>query len=311
MELISRPIFNFLIFPGLCFAAILGLFASWLERKITALVQWRVGPPWYQPYLDILKLCSKELLIPKQAGRVAFLLSPVLGLVGVTLVCDILGLNIASVRNSFLGDIIVVLYLLLLPSVAIILGGFASANPLAALGAARESKLILAYELPFLLTVFIAVIKSGMTIKIGEIILSQSAKLHVASFSGVIAFVVGLLCLQAKVGLGPFDVAEAETEIMGGALTEYSGLALGFFKLTKAMMLYAATLFLSVLFLGGFSFAGWQIFWSALKYILIILAMSLIKNTNPRVRIDQAVGFFWGKLTILAIIGVVLAFLGK
>ena len=133
----------------------------------------------------------------------------------------------------------------------------------------------------------------------------------VGSVSGALAFAVSLLCIQAKLGFVPFDVAEAETEIIAGAYVEYSGAPLAVFKLTQAMLLVTLPVFLSAVFLGGLVFAGWGILWSILKIVGIIVLVIVIKNTNPRVRIDQAVRFFWRGLAPLAAVALVLALVGR
>jgi NADH-quinone oxidoreductase subunit H len=194
---------------------------------------------------------------------------------------------------------------------SIILGGFASRNPLASLGASREMKLVLAYELPFILAILVPVLKSGLTIRLGEIINYQVANGAVlASWSGVISFIVILLCAQAKLGLVPFDVAEAETELAGGALIEYSGPALAIFKLMKAMMLFVLPFFMTIMFLGGFNFSGPVAIKGVSLFVGIIVLVVVIRNTNPRLRIDQILRFFWGPVTLLSILAVLLASIG-
>jgi NADH-quinone oxidoreductase subunit H len=298
--------FSYLIFPGFLFSAVIGLMAGWVDRKVTARLQWRVGPPWYQNFVDIVKLLGKETIVP-QAGRLAFLISPYIGLLSLILVATILGLNIISPIQSFGGDLIVVLYLLVIPAMALIIGASASRNPLAWLGASREMKLVLGYELPFILSIIAAIIKSSGDIEINSIINQQMFASNLASWSGAIAFIVALLCMQAKLGFTPFDMSEAEQEIMGGALIEYSGLPLAIFKLTKAISLYTLPLFLIILFWAK----DLSPLFLVLKYIAILVIIILIKNTNPRLRIDQAFKFFWGPLTLLALIAVGLALLGK
>ncbi len=298
---------------GFVVAAVVGMFAHWFERKITARVQWRVGPPFFQPVYDFVKLLGKEVIVPEGASRFLFLSAPLFGLAAVSVVTAILIRTIIFPAQSFVGDLIVVIYLLTVPSQAVILGAFASANPLASLGGSREMKLILAYELPFILVVIVALIKTGGTLRIGEIIQYQAAhRPIIASASGVLAFLISLLVMQAKLAKVPFDAPEAETEIMGGAYIEYSGVALGLFKLTQWMMLFTMPLFLIVLFLGGVNWAGsWlNVVYAALEYLGILLIMTLIRNTNPRVRIDQTMKFFWAMVAPFGVVAVILAFLG-
>ena len=301
-----KILFNYLIFPGFLFSAIIGLMAGWVDRKVTARIQWRKGPPWHQNFTDILKLLGKETIVPEGA-RFTFLSSPYIGLAGLVLATMILGIAIRSSLESFTADLIVVLYLMIIPAVAMILGAASSRNPLASVGASREMKLVLAYELPFILSIIVVIIKSGVTIQLGQV-LDHQVRLgsNLASWSGALAFIVAILCMQAKLGFVPFDASEAEQEIMGGVLVEYSGLPLAIFKLTKAVLLYTMPLFLIVLFWAGnlspLALIG--------KYIVLLVIVILIKNTNPRLRIDQALRFFWRVPTLLAAIAIVLALLG-
>jgi NADH-quinone oxidoreductase subunit H len=113
--------------------------------------------------------------------------------------------------------------------------------------------------------------------------------------------------MQAKLGYPPFDIAEADQELMCGTLIEYSGLPLAVFKLTKAVMLYSLPLFMIVMFMGK----DMSPLFLVLKYVAILIIMVLIKNTNPRVRIDQALGFFWKVPAVTALAAVILALVGQ
>jgi len=301
------------VVAGFVVAAVVGMFAHWFDRKITARVQWRVGPPFFQPVYDFVKLLGKEVVIPEGASRALFLSAPLFGLAAVTVVTAMLLRTIIFPDQTFLGDLIVVIYLLTIPSQALVLGAFASANPFASIGGSREVKLMLSYELPFILAIVVAIIRTDGSIRLGEIIQAQTVvRPVVASFSGAIAFVISLLVLQAKLAKVPFDAPEAETEIMGGVYIEYSGAALALFKLTNWMMQFTVPLFLIILFLGGIDFRdSWlSVMWAVLEYLGILLFMVLIRNTNPRLRIDQVMKFFWGIVTPFGVLAVVLALLG-
>ncbi len=301
-----KILFNYFIFPGFLFAAFVGLISGWVDRKVTARLQWRKGPPWYQNFVDIVKLLGKETILPQGSG-LTFLLSPYLGLLSLILATTILGMGILAPKTSFTGDLIVVLYLLIIPAISLIIGASSSRNPLASVGASREMKLVLGYELPFILSIIVVIIKSSGMIQIGEIITRQvSSNSNLMSFSGAIAFIVAILCMQAKLCLVPFDASEAEQELMAGTLIEYSGLPLAIFKLTKAVLLYTMPLFLIILFWAGDLRPVILID----KYIALLVIIILIKNTNPRVRIDQALRFFWGPVTALAAMAVILAVVG-
>lgn len=299
-----KILFWFLIFPGFLFSAVIGLLLTWVDRKVTARIQWRVGPPWYQPFADFLKLLSKETLIPAGVSKTIFLLGPILGVIAMSSVAVMLFYMNFYPTQSFLGDLIVLIYLLALPPLGTIIGASASRNPLSAVGASREMTLYFGYELPFLAAILVAVVKTGGQIRIGEIVAFQ--QLHgplLYSVSGVLATIVILLSIQAKLGYVPFDIAEAEQELMAGVYTEYSGFALALFKITKAMMLFLLPCLLITLFWGGLAS-----YWAILKFLLFVVLIILIKNTNPRLRVDQALRFFWIGLLPVAIIALIFAF---
>ncbi len=306
-----KILFDFVVFPGFVFTAVVGCIVSWIDRKVTARVQWRTGPPLLQPFYDLVKLSGKETIVPGEGAKLPFLMSPLAAMAAVTLVSTLLWRVIITSGVSFAGDLIVVLYLLTIPAIALIIGGASSGNPLASLGASREMKLVLAYELPFILAIFVPVIKSGGLIKLGELVSWQwSNGMVVGSLSGFIAFAVAIICMQAKLALVPFDMAEAETEIVAGLFIEYSGIALAVHKLSRWMMLFVLPMFLVVMFMGGIVFESWHAITGILKYVLLLVIVVLIRNTNTRVRIDQAMRFFWGPITIVALAAVVLAFVG-
>ncbi|MFH1868181.1 MAG: complex I subunit 1 family protein [Candidatus Omnitrophota bacterium] len=301
----------YLIVFGFFATAVIGLLASWIDRKVTARVQYRVGPPLLQPLIDFVKLLGKETLIPAGASKTVFLAAPVIGISSVILVSTLLWLTNMNPAETFFGDLIAVIYLLTIPSIAIIMGGFASKNPLASIGSSREMKLILSYELPFVLAILVPVIKSGFSIKLGEILNHQiQSGVVVGSLSGTLALIVVIMCVQAKLALVPFDIPEAETEIIGGPLIEYSGTPLAVYKLMKNMLLFTLPFFMMILFMGGLRIDGIHLLYGVLKYVGIVALITVIRNTNPRVRIDQAMRFFWGPMTVIAIIAVALAFKG-
>ncbi|MDP2173017.1 MAG: NADH-quinone oxidoreductase subunit H [Candidatus Cloacimonadaceae bacterium] len=301
----------FLIFPGLFFSGIIGGLISWADRKITARVQFRQGPPIFQPLYDFVKLLSKETIIPLHGSVTTYILAPVFALFGATISAVFILLPVLGLETGFAGDIIVIIYLLNIPSFAYIIGALASGNPLAAVGASREMKLILSYEMPFLLVLISIIIKSGMTIILSEIIGYQTANgAFIGSLSGIIGFITVMMCIQAKMGLVPFDMAEGEGEICDGITIEFSGSILAFFKLTRYIMFFALPALVAGLFFAGLSLSGIHILWSILKVFVIVLLITLIRNTNPRVRIDQAMRFFWLWMNLFAIISIVLALMG-
>ncbi len=310
MDNILLYLLAFLVFPGFLFTSSFGLVVSWFDRKVSALVQWRIGPPFFQPFYDLFKLWHKELIIPVSAKKTGFILAPLVGITSASLLATILGVINLNPEFQIIGDTIVILYLMIIPPLSIIWGGFTSGNPFGSLGASREIKLMMGYELPFILAIVTVFFKVG-SISLGEII--QYQQVHGAMLnlpSMIIGFIVCLLCLQAKLGQVPFDISEAECEIMEGPFIEYSGPLLAIYKLMQAMLHVVLPWFLISIFWGGTSLQGLGILWSLLKFLFIITLVILIKNTNPRLRIDQAVKFFWGWVTLLALISMILMFLG-
>ncbi len=284
------------------------MITSWVDRKVTARVQMRVGPPFLQPFYDIGKLLIKDTCVPAGGSIGLFLLAPLIGLAAVGLASTILWRALLHPQATFVGDLIVLLYLLAMPALAVILGAFASRNPLASLGGSREIKLMIAYELPFVLAVLVPVIQVH-SLRLGDFLAATAAA---ALPSGMLALLVAIVCMQAKLTLVPFDMPEAEGELSGGAYIEYSGPPLAMFKLTRAMMLFTLPVFLVVVYLGGsIVSAGWAGkllglgLWTFLVAVIVIL-----RNTTPRLRTDQAVRFFWGPMTGLALIAAALAWMG-
>lgn len=303
MSALSNVIFWIVVIPGTIIA---GLVASWIVRKVSALVQWRVGPPLCQPLYDVMKLMGKEILVPRDAQRTVFMAAPLVGLAGV-LVLSMMLWRITVAQTAFVGDIIVVIYLMVLPSLALILGSSASASPHAAIGTGREMKLIMGYELPLVLAFIVVIIKTGGQLSLATI--AQNAP--VLSVSGMLAFLVSLLCVQAKLGFVPFDIAESETEVASGVIMEYSGALLAVWKVMQTTMLVALPLFLVMVFLGGFGVSTVGAVAAGIgKYVLVLVLLILIKNTNPRLRIDQAMRFFWVYCGIALVAAVVLAMIG-
>lgn len=305
-------LFYFLFFPGLLFLAVTGGFLSWFDRKMTARVQFRKGPPLLQPFYDFFKLLLvKETIIPKNGSPVIFLLAPVFAVFGATMAGVFIMLPLFGITTGFKGDILVIFYLLTIPSLSYIIGAVASGNPLAAVGGSREMKLILSYELTFLLFIAGVIMKAGQQIDMYSIIQSQQeATPFIGSISGVLLFIAGIFCVQAKLALVPFDMPEAEAEITEGIFIEYSGAAYAMIKLAKYIMLFILPAFIIALLMNGFNLKGTGIAWAILKVLVVVLVITLIRNTNPRIKIRQAVTFFMIWMNLIAVLAIVLIFFG-
>ena len=301
-------IFYTLIFPGFLFTAILGLWITWLDRKVTAVIQSRMGPPWYQPFADVGKLMGKRMYIPRRA--IGFLAAPILAVTGSTLAAVIIFRALMDPTIGFVGDLIVLVYLLALPAIALIIGGASSRSPFGAIGAGREMSMLLAYEVGFLLTIMTVLVKVG-SIRFASIIAYQEMHGPIAlSVSGLIALIVALFCIQAKLGYLPFDISEAETELIGGPLAEYSGVGLALFKIARAMLSLVMPAYVVLLFMGWIQPTLCSYLGFLLKLLVIFAVQIVIKATHARLRLDQALSLFWGRLAFIGAVGVALALLG-
>ena len=304
----AANLFYFLVFPGLLFAGVTGAFLSWFDRKITARVQFRKGPPLLQPFYDFFKLLLiKETILPKHGSPVVFLMAPLFAVFGATMAGVFIMLPLFNITTGFKGDVLVIFYLLTIPSFSYIIGALASGNPLAAVGGSREMKLILSYELTFLLVIAGIIMKCGQQIDLYTIIYAQqTGTAFIGSISGVLLFIAGIFCIQAKLALVPFDMPEAEAEITEGIFIEYSGTAYAMIKLAKYIMLFILPCFMVALLMNGFRLEGIGILWAVLKVLAVVLTLTLIRNTNPRVKIKQAVSFFFIWMNLVAIVALVL-----
>jgi NADH-quinone oxidoreductase subunit H len=304
-------LFYFFIFPGLLFLAVAGAFLSWFDRKISARVQFRKGPPLLQPFYDFFKLLLvKETILPKHGSRFVFLLAPLLAVFGATMAGVFILIPLFNIKTGFRGDMLVIFYLLTLPSFSYILGSLASGNPLAAVGGSREMKLIISYELTFLLLIAAVIMKSGQHFDLNTVIeTQQSGHPFIGSISGVLLFIVGIFCIQAKLAMVPFDMPEAEAELASGIYIEYSGPPYAMIKLAKYIMLFILPAFLVALLMNGMN-PGINIVWAVLKILGVVLLLVLIKNTNPRVKIKQASGFFLVWMNLLVVVAIVLIAFG-
>jgi NADH-quinone oxidoreductase subunit H len=299
-----------LIFPGFLFTAIVGLLLTWVDRKVTAIVQSRMGPPWFQPFADIGKLLSKRMIVPKGVRTVGFIGAPLLSMAGVTLASVIVFLALFNPSVGFMGDLIVLVYLSMIPAIALIIGGASSRSPFGAIGASREMSMVLAYEVGFLLAVVTVIVQTG-SIRFSDILAYQAQNGAVLwSISGFIAAAVMLLCMQAKLGFLPFDISEADTELIGGPLAEYSGVGLALFKLSRAMMFFFLPVFMVLIFSGAPQLSLLSILGFLVKLLTVLVLLILIKITHARLRLDQALHFFWTKVGLAGLVALAFALLG-
>ena len=281
-----------LVFPGFAFLAVYGLFLQWFDRKLSAVMQNRVGPPWYQALADFIKLLAKEVIIPDECDSVMFKVLPYFAMAAV--VTSVFMLPVwGDALYSFQGDLVVVIYLLTIPTVTFFLAGWSSTSPYATIGAMRVLTQLFAYEVPMMLSLIGPAILAG-TWNLSEIAgFFASHKIYMlAQIPGLI---VALLALQGKLERVPFDIPHAKNEIVGGQFTEYSGRLLAFFYLAVDMEMVIGAALVNAVFLGGtlgaFGLLGLAVFF--VKTLAIVFLLTLVKVLMGRVRIDQMVRVCW------------------
>ena len=305
-----------LIFPGFLFCFVIGMLLCGIDRKMVARMQKRVGPPILQPFYDFFKLCGKETIIPAAASKTTFLMAPLVGLAALVVLQLFIPIH-GFAAFSGMADIIVILYLLLIPAMAMMLGGAASGSPYAGIGLSREMVTIIACELP-LVMVLLAVGKvvggDTVTFSFSKIMAYQLENGSLITHASLIpAAIALLLIIPGETGSHPFDTAEAETEICEGLVAEYSGPPLAVFKLTHSVKVLTLTSFFAALFLGGIGtgiVAVDAVIVVLLCIVLTIVSISFVHAITARLKIEQVFKFYWTTVTGLALISLVLAWYG-
>ncbi len=326
--LCENPLFRFIydgaahLFPGwlpyliagvvimliLVNAVLLGAAAiSWMERRLLGRFHNRIGPNRWgpfgtlQPIADFIKLLTKEDLIPAGADRIAFTLVPIFMVLSVILMTAV----IPFAKDTALADLNVgVLYLLAvssLTSVALFMAGWSSDNRYALFGAARGVAVLISYEVPVVLSLLGVVMIAG-SMSLGSIVQAQHVPFILVQ---PLAFFLFLAGMSAELNRTPFDLAEAESEIIAGYHTEYSGIKFALIQAAEFGGVLVVAALITTLFLGGWAgplaeYLGWL--WFLLKTILVVALFSWIRATFPRLRIDQIMGFCWKVMLPLSLI---------
>lgn len=304
-------LYHIFIFPGILFLVILGFVAEFYDRKLYAVFQNRVGPPWYQPVADFLKLVSKENIIPEEADPQVFKLMPVFSMTAVVTAFLYIPAWNTRALFSFSGDIIVVLYLLTIPTLTLFLGGWYSRSVYATIGAMRSLIQLFAYEIPLMASILAsALLADTWSLSGMAVFYSRHPWLWSAN---IIGFAISTLTLMGKLEKGPFDIPEAETEIVAGSLTEYSGRLLGFFRLAMNMELVVGSSLLAAVFLpfglNSDPLVGFALY--ILKVFLIVSMISLFRTVFARLRIDQMLRLCWKYIAPLAFLQVIISLIIK
>jgi len=304
-------IFYILVFPGIIFLGVAGLLAEYVDRKLYARLQNRMGPPWFQPFADFIKLSAKEAVVPERASSTMFRLMPVLAAVSVVTAFLYVPMWRTQALYSFNGDIIVVLYLLTIPTLTFFLGGWYSTSLYSMIGAVRALTQLFAYEVPL----FMAVLSPALladTWSLSEI--AQFYTAHPAYFVvNLLGFVVALVALLGKLEKVPFDIPEAETEIVGGSFTEYSGRYLALFRMAVDIEMVVGASLLAAVFLplglGLNPYAGFLLY--LVKVLFVVVLLTVMRTVVARLRIDQMVAFCWRWLVPMALAQIVIVLIVK
>jgi NADH-quinone oxidoreductase subunit H len=304
-----------LIFPGFIFLFSFSLFTEYLDRKIYARIQRRVGPPFLQPFADLVKLSAKEDIVPDKAERFMFTVVPIFAVAAIFAAFLYLPIVALTGLHSFNGDLIVVLYLLTIPTLALFLGGWYSGNVFGQKGGMRVASLLFSYEIPFFLALLTPALLTGSW-KMADIVNYEGS--HPIIFVvTLLGFIIGVISLQGKLERLPFDIPEAETEIVAGPLVEYSGRRLALFRLARDTEMVVGAGLIAVLFLGGplplMSTNPVYLSWIVgaviflLKTLFVIFLLILIKSAVARIRTDQMINLAYKWLIPLALIQIFIA----
>jgi NADH-quinone oxidoreductase subunit H len=310
-------IFRVLVFPGFTFILFFTMFCDWVERKMEARMQNRMGPSFtgpsgiLQPLADFVKLLTKEEITPFDSKRTVFRFAPIFALSVLVFAMCFLPVDGSSVipNVGFSGDLIFVMALVSVANFLLFLSGWSSTNPYSSIGAARVLTQFLGYDIPLLMLAIAPAFLAG-SLTISTIVSSQWVPYAVLA---PWAFVLFIITMQAELEKDPFDVPHAESEVVGGHETEYSGGKLAFLKLARDVQIVFGAALITVLFLGGANgpvFFGlpafWGTLWFVLKVLVIIVISEYITVLFARLRIDQVVRANWRIMLPLSVLSLIL-----
>ena len=299
------PFIALLLFPGGIFLLASGLLYEWADRKLMARFQNRLGPRWFQPLADTFKLLSKEEVTPEGVDRRLFFWLPVVALAGALTAALYVPVFGFSPSYSFRGDLVVTLYMLSMLTLCLGLAGANTLDRFSLIGATRTLTQLFSYEAPFLLALMGPALTVG-TWQINQVDAYAGQNIWMA-LTQPIGFIIALVGLMGKLEMTPFDAPEAETEIVAGALTEYSGRGFALFRLGKNVELVIGLTLVASFYLGGLA--------NPLAFVLktgvLLLFLSALQSLFARLRIDQVVGLWWRIGAILALVNILLVIVFK
>lgn len=306
------------------FAITGGLFLLGIDRKFAAHMQARIGPPVRQPFIDVAKLLQKENVVPTNAIPWLFSLAPVLALASSIVVLFYLPIGSIFPVLGMYGDLVLVMYLLTVPALAMVAGGFASGSPYATVGAQREMVTMIAYEFPLAIVVIGVAWRLGAAGLASPFALGTMAANPIWTVVGPLGFIGALLLLfvlafvtPAELSRIPFDTQEAETELAGGLLVEYSGKNLAMFYLAQGVKTLVFSAVIVAIFFpwnlsGFFAMPPWLtlpadlIFFLVKAILVMFFAVTLVRVGMARFRINQVVSIYWIYISVVGIAGLIL-----
>jgi len=307
-----------IIFPGFVFIFFLSLFYEWFDRKFYARLQNRVGPFYtgpqglLQPLADFVKLLSKEDIVPKKVDQLLFTMTPLFSLA--LSIFATLFIPISSTYGiiSFNGDAVVSIIILTFICITVFYAGLSTYNRYAIIGAERSFLQLIGYEIPLMLSV-VGVALSAQSLSLSGIVASQDGWWHIVS-PQILGFIVFIFAAQAELERIPFDLPEAEQELIAGWNIDYSGRRLAMFRLARNIELVFLCGLAVTLFLGGplgpvidgFAPILYTIYF-VIKSLFVLAILTVVRALFARLRIDQVVGFSWKYLLPLALVQFVIS----
>ncbi len=307
----ALSLFQILIFPGFLFLSVLAFVFEFLDRKLCARMQNRVGPPWYQPIADYLKLISKETVIPAEADPRIFKAIPIFALASTSAAFLYIPIWGQTSLYPFDCDLLVVLYFLTVPTITFFLAGWFSSSLYAEIGSIRAMTQLFAYEVPLYMALLGPALLAG-TWSISGITAFYHAH-PLLSLLNIPGLIVTVIAAQGKLERAPFDIPDAETEIVGGTFTEYSGRYLALFRMAiDSEMVVLAALIAAIFFpalLPANPILGFLVF--IVKTLVVVFVLALIKTAFARMRIDQMITFCWKVLAPVSLLQIVIDIVAK
>lgn len=298
----------------LAFSQLNALFLVWLERKVAGHIQLRYGPMEVGPHgilqtiADGIKLVGKELITPLSADWKLFVIAPVLVFMPVLVAFLVLPFDENLVIRDMNLGVLLIFAFSTLSVLAILTGGWAANNKYALLGAIRSVAQNVAYEIPLLLAV-LSVAMMTQSLKFSEIVAAQGRVWFI--FLQPLAGLIFLICALAETNRAPFDIPEAESELIAGFHTEYSGMRFGLFFLAEYTNMFIVSAVATALFFGGwhgpfgFSLGLPGIVWFLLKVYILLFVVMWVRWTFPRVRFDQLMNFSWKVMLPLSLLNLI------